>query len=38
MERGEKVVDVAVEGGDTECVCAVIEEEGVDEGTVLCGC
>lgn len=35
VERGEEVVDIAVEGGETEGAGAVVEEEGVYEGTML---
>lgn len=35
MERGEEVVDVAIKGGETEGAGAVVEEEGVYEGTML---
>jgi hypothetical protein len=35
VQRGEEVVDVAVEGGDAERAGALGEDEGVDEGAVL---
>ena len=35
VERREEVVDVAVEGGETEGAGVVVEEEGVYEGTML---
>lgn len=37
MEWGEEVVNVAVEGAEAECFCAVMEEKRVYEGAMLVG-
>jgi hypothetical protein len=35
MKRGEEVVYVAVEGGESESVCSVVEQECVYKGAML---
>jgi hypothetical protein len=35
MKRGEEVVYVAVEGGEGESICSVVEQECIYEGAML---